>query len=86
MASVFHDSVNMSCLSMRRGTRRAVENARQGIRTWDLFLSKLPKMVCLALIRRPAPMPKEQPLQCLTPLKFILEPKYIILIRKLQKV
>lgn len=63
-----------------------MENARQGIRTWDFLLSKLPKMVHLALIRRPTPMPKEQPLQCLAPLKFILEPKHIVLIRKLQKI
>lgn len=63
-----------------------MQNAKQGIRTRDLLLSKLGKMVHLALVRRPTPMPKEQPLQCLAPLQFILEPKYIILIRELQKV
>lgn len=31
-------------------------------------------------------MPKEQPLQRLAPLQFILEPKHIILIRKLQQI
>ena len=31
-------------------------------------------------------MPKEQPLQRLAPLQLILEPKHIILIRKLQQI
>lgn len=43
-------------------------------------------MVHLPLVRRPTAMPKEQPLQRLAPLQFILEPKHIVLIGKLQKV
>ena len=36
--------------------------------------------------RRSTPMPKEQPLQRLAPLQLILEPKHIVLIRKLQQI
>ena len=61
-----------------------MENEKQGIRTRDLFLSKLPKMVHLTLVRRPTAMPKEQPLQRLASLQFILKPKHIIFIGELQ--
>lgn len=59
------------------------EKARQGIRTGDLLLSELPKVVHLSLIGCATAVPKEQPLQRLAPLQFILEPKHIVLVGEL---
>ena len=46
----------------------------------------LGKMSHLPLIRRPAPMPKEQPLQTLIALELVLEAEPILPIRKFQQV
>lgn len=51
--------------------------------TGYLLLGKLSKVVDLPLIRRAATVPKEQPLQRLAPLHLILEPKNVVLVRKL---
>ena len=63
-----------------------MEIVRIGIRTRNLLLRKLGEMIRLPLVRRTAPMPKEQPLQRLTPLQLILEPKHVVLVRKLEQV
>jgi hypothetical protein len=44
------------------------------------------EMIHLPLIRRPAAMPKEQPLQALIALQLILEPESILPIRKLEQI
>ena len=49
---------------------------------FDLFL----EMIGLALIWSSTSMPEEQPLQTLTPFKFIFETENIILVGKLEKV
>lgn len=70
---------------MRRGRRRAWRK-QDSVRTGDLLLSELPKVVHLPLIGCATAMPKEQPLQRLAPLQLILEPKHIIFIGELEKV
>lgn len=57
-----------------------------GSLTRNLLLRKNIEMVRLPLIRRPTPMPKEQPLQSLIPLQLILEPENVVLVVKFEEV
>lgn len=54
--------------------------------TGDLFLCKLVKVVHLALIRGPTPVPEKQPLKRFIPFELVFEAKLVILVRKFKQV
>jgi hypothetical protein len=55
-------------------------------RTFNLLRRRPREMIHLALIRRAAAMPKEQPLQALVPLQLVLEPEPVLLVREFQQI
>lgn len=61
------------------------EDERAG-RTWDLLLCELGKMIGLALVRRAAPVPEEEPLQRLATLELVFEAEDVVLVGEFEEV
>lgn len=73
---------------MVAGKEKKKDKGKDGMitRTLNLLRRGPQKMIHLALVRRSTSMPEEQPLQALVPLQLVLEPKPILLIRKLEQI
>lgn len=69
---------------IRDGDNVLIPEPRDGIR--NLLRRCTAEMVHLPLIRRPAPVPEEGPLQHLVPLQIVCEPELVLFIRELEQV